>query len=212
MATDALPRRGAEQQGSAGAPAAAVLLAAAAQGDQRAWDAIVDRYGGLVWAVARSHRLDRADAGDVAQTVWLRLVENLGRIRDPDRLAGWLATTARHECLRLLRRSGREAPHSSESPDEATPPEDSPEWQVLASERRRVVAAAVAGLTPRCRDLLRILSASPDLSYAEVSAALGMPVGSIGPTRARCLEHLRRRLVRDGLLPQSDGERGGGPA
>src|SRR5206468_5582762 len=86
------------------------LVRAAAGGDEAAWNALVDRFSSLVWATARAHRLSRDDAADVAQTTWLRLVEHLDRIREPERLGAWLATTARHESLRVIRRGGREQP------------------------------------------------------------------------------------------------------
>ena len=185
----------------------AELVAAAHDGDRGAWDELVARFGGLVWAVARAHRLDSADAADVAQTVWLRLVENLGRLRDPEHLGGWLRTTTRHECLRVLRRGGREFPDSDSQADRlAVPAEQSPEMQLLAGERDRVVWTAVSALSDRCRSLLRVLACAPEASYAEISASLGLPVGSIGPTRARCLEHLRRGLEAVGYLtPAPEG-------
>lgn len=184
------------------------LVAAADGGDGGAWDELVGRYSGLVWAVARAHRLDSADAADVCQTVWLRLVENLGRLRDPEHLGGWLRTTTRHECLRVLRRGAREFPDDDAQRDVASPPEQSPEMQLLAGERDRLVWSAVSGLSERCRSLLRVLACAPEASYAEISASLGLPVGSIGPTRARCLDHLRRRLEDIGYLasaPEGNG-------
>jgi RNA polymerase sigma factor (sigma-70 family) len=183
--------------GSAGT---ADLVAAARDGDGAAWDALVERYCGLVWAVARAHRLGQADAADVSQTVWLRLVENLGRIRDPDHLGGWLRTTTRNECLRVLRRGGREFPDDDAQQDLPADRADSPEDRLLAGERDRVVWRAVSGLSERCRELLRVLAYSPDASYADISSSLGLPVGSIGPTRARCLAHLRKGLEGVGYL------------
>jgi RNA polymerase sigma factor (sigma-70 family) len=182
------------------APTTADLVAAAHHGDSAAWDTLVGRYSALVWAVARAHRLGPADAADVTQTVWLRLVENLGRLREPEHLGGWLRTTTRNESLRVLRRAGREIPDDDAQQDVPTPPEDSPELQLLAGERDRLVWTALAGLTDRCRRLLRVLAYSPDASYAEISATLGLPVGSIGPTRARCLGFLRRGLEDVGYL------------
>lgn len=181
------------------------LVAAAAQGDQGAWTEIVARYTRLVWAVTRAHRLGPADAADVTQTVWLRLVEHLGRLREPEHLGGWLTTTTRHECLRVLRRSGRELPDTEVGADVPGDPTDSPEWLLLSAESRRLVWLALGRLTPRCQSLLRALSAAPEASYADVSAALEIPIGSIGPTRARCLQHLRQQLGRDGAL-NDDGE------
>ena len=174
------------------------LVRAAGEGDQGAWNALVDRYSGLVWHVARGHRLGDADASDVAQTVWLRLVESLPRLREPAAVGGWLATTARNESLRLLRRSGREVVEADLGL-EATPADDtySPEAVLEAAERRDLVRRALDLLPLRCRTLLRALAFGPDDSYADISAALDMPVGSIGPTRGRCLDRLRQGLRAD---------------
>jgi RNA polymerase sigma factor (sigma-70 family) len=181
----------------------AALVAAAVDGDQVAWDALVSRYGGLVWSIARSHRLGPADAADVSQTVWLRLVEHLRSLRDPEHVGGWLATTTRHECLRVIRRAGRELPNDDAAVEIPISPDESPEWLVLSDESRRLVWLALTRLSQRCQTLLRALSAAPDASYAEIAAALDMPIGSIGPTRMRCLEHLRRQLVSDGAMSET---------
>jgi RNA polymerase sigma factor (sigma-70 family) len=158
----------------------------------------VERYSGLVWSVARGHRLGDADASDVAQTVWLRLVESLPRLREPAAVGGWLATTARNESLRLLRRSGREVVEADLGLD-GTPADDaySPEAVLEARERRDLVRHALDRLSLRCQTLLRALAYSSDNSYADISAALDMPVGSIGPTRGRCLDRLRQGLRAD---------------
>jgi RNA polymerase sigma factor (sigma-70 family) len=176
------------------------LVAAAARGDNAAWDALVARYAALVWSVARSHRLDHADAADMSQTVWLRLLEHLDQLREPAALAGWLRTTAHHECLRLHRRRDREVPDPLLDDERAADPVSSPELLLLDDERDRLVWAAVARLSERCRRLLRVLAADPDAGYAEVSAAAGLPIGSIGPSRARCLDALRRGLEASGYL------------
>jgi RNA polymerase sigma factor (sigma-70 family) len=170
----------------------AELLAAASSGDRSAWNALVDRYARLVWSVARGFALSAADAADVSQTTWLRLVENLGRLRDPEHLGAWLATTARHECLRILRRSGRELVGVDDLDVEAGEP--TPEKVVLDRERDRLLWRSLGEISQRCQVLLRSLATVPPPSYHEVSAALGMPIGSIGPTRARCLENLKKRL------------------
>ncbi len=184
----------------------AVLVRDAGSGDQGAWSALVERYSGLVWNVARSYRLGHADAADVAQTVWLRLVESLPRLREPEAVAGWLATTTRNESLRTIRRAGRETPNETiDLVDRPTDDAHSPEAIVELGEQRQLVATALDRLSQRCRTLLRVLAYTPDRSYAEVSEALGMPVGSIGPTRGRCLERLRRELVIDGALPAGEG-------
>jgi RNA polymerase sigma factor (sigma-70 family) len=173
------------------------LVAAATAGDQRAWDALVERYTSLLWAIARSYRLPPADAADVVQTTWLRLVEHLERIADPDRLPGWLATTARRECLRLLRHADREV-YSATGVRDA--PDDAPalDAALLADERDAILWTAFARLDEVCQRLLRVLSTDPPPSYAIVAAALDMKIGSIGPTRARCLAKLRQ------LLPVSE--------
>lgn len=167
------------------------LIRAASDGDERAWGTIVDRFAGLVWATARAHRLSSADAADVAQTTWLRLVENLDRIKDPERLGAWLATTARHECLRVIRGRTRELPTDEPDLFEA-PVEDAVDRRLLTDERDRALRRAFATLGERCQALLRLLASPEPPSYVEIGAALDMPVGAIGPTRARCLEKLRR--------------------
>jgi RNA polymerase sigma factor (sigma-70 family) len=160
----------------------------------------VEHYAGLVWHVARGHRLGDADAADVVQTVWLRLVESLPRLREPAAVGGWLATTARNESLRQLRRSGREVVEADiDLTLVSTPADDaySPEAVLDAHERRDLVRRALDGLSQRCQTLLRALAYSPDVSYADISTALDMPVGSIGPTRGRCLDRLRQGLRAD---------------
>jgi RNA polymerase sigma factor (sigma-70 family) len=162
---------------------------AAAAGDSGAWNALVGRFGRLVWAITRAHRLSDADAADVSQTAWLRLVEHLDRLRDPERVGSWLAATTRNECLRVLRLSGRQIPSADDLlADEETP---SAAAELFVSERNAAVWRAFQTLSPRCRLLLQIVVASPPPTYDEVAAALGVPVGSIGPTRARCLDRLR---------------------
>ena len=169
----------------------AALVHAAADGDRAAWDALVDRYNGLVWSVARSHRLSAVDASDVVQTTWLRLVEHLGRLQDPERVGAWLATTARRECLRTLRHSARMVV-SEEPPEQVTEPQL--DAALLVEERDRALWQAFAAMPERCQRLLRILMADPPPSYHDVAETLTMPVGSIGPTRARCLDRLRALL------------------
>ncbi len=171
------------------------LVEAARKGDQSAWDEIVDRYGSRVWAVARAHRLSSADAEDVFQVTFLRLVTHIDTIREPNRVGAWLATTARFECLTVLRRRGRAVPSSNDevldAPDPLLPSADS---RLLADERSAELHAALARLSEPCQRLLRLLMADPEPSYEEVGRALEMPIGSIGPTRGRCLKHLRREL------------------
>lgn len=181
------------------------LVRAAAKGDRAAWDGLVERFGGLVWSIARAYRLSAADAGDVSQTAWLRLVENLDRIREPDRAGAWLAATTRNECLRIIRRSGRQVPTDMDAEvDLADTTATPPDAGLLASERDEALWQAFAGISERCQVLLRMLITDPPASYDEIGAALGMPIGSIGPTRARCLEHLRRKTGITGGLGVSD--------
>jgi RNA polymerase sigma factor (sigma-70 family) len=171
----------------------AELVFAAADGDSSAWDELVDRYARLVWSVARGFSLSTADASDVSQTTWLKLVEHLGRLREPEHLGGWLATTARHECLRVLRKSGREfvVPDTDFDRESGEP---TPEAVVLDTERDRLLWLSLGEIPQRCQVLLRALADAPPASYQELAAALKMPIGSIGPTRSRCLDQLRKRL------------------
>lgn len=179
------------------------LVRAAARGDGAAWTAIVEHFSGLVWAITRGYRLGSADAADVFQTTWLRLAEHLDRITSPERLGAWLATTARRESLRVARASARSVPvHDATLVGLGHIDDHSPEQAVLDaeqamldSERARQLWRAFRELSARCQQLLRVLMASPSPSYAEVGAALGMPVGSIGPSRARCLDRLRRAMA-----------------
>ena len=170
----------------------------AAAGDKDAWDEIVESFSGLAWSVATSHRLGPADAAEVVQTTWQRLLEHLDRIREPERLGGWLATTARRESLRMLRLRARELPTEDEAAfgrrlDQSPTPEEA----VLDRDRDRRLWCAFAQLSERCQRLLRlvVLVAPP---YTEVALALDMPIGSIGPTRARCLGQLRKLLADGG--------------
>jgi RNA polymerase sigma factor (sigma-70 family) len=179
-----------------------VVLAEAATGDQYAWDCLVSRYTKLVWSAVRSYRLDAADAADAVQTTWLRLVEHLDRLEDPERLAGWLVTTVRRECLRILRRQSRETPHAPDasvldSPDPAEPVDSGR----IRADRDAQLWAAFERLPDRCQQLLRVLMSSPSPSYGTVSQALSIPVGSIGSARARCLARLRMLLNQTEALP-----------
>jgi RNA polymerase sigma factor (sigma-70 family) len=178
------------------------LVARAKDGDPQAWNALVERYARLVWSICRQYRLDSADAEDVAQNVWLRLVDRLDGIRDPAAIASWLATTTRRECCQMLR-TARRPQAAWPGPDaEAIPDEQArtAEQELLAAERHAALREALAHLTPRDQQLLAILTADPAVPYAEISARLGIPVGSIGPTRGRCLDKLRRYPAIAGLI------------
>ena len=175
-------------------PVVTDLVTRARSGDKQAWDALVERYASLIWSICRRHRLADADADDVGQSVWLQLVEHLDKVRDPAALPGWLATTTRRECARVLR--AVRGPHAAGyAVDAETVPDDQAqmaEQQVLVSERHAALREAFTHLPPAYQRLISMLIADPPLPYAEISARLGIPVGSIGPTRGRCLDKLRR--------------------
>jgi RNA polymerase sigma factor (sigma-70 family) len=172
------------------------LLERVGRGEVEAWDELVGRFAGLVWSVARSFRLGRAATDDVVQTVWLRLAEHSGRIREPDRLAAWLATTTRNEALRVIRQSSRIAGSASDEVfDRAEPTTPSVDERVVDLDDRAQVMAAFRQLTEQDQQLLRLLCAVPPIDYETIAEILGRPIGSIGPTRARCLERLRRLMA-----------------
>ncbi|MFD0687943.1 RNA polymerase sigma factor [Actinomadura fibrosa] len=174
-------------------PTVVALVNRAGAGDQDAWNDLVDRYAPLVWSVCRRFRLGAADADDVGQSVWLRLVEHLPRLRDPAALPGWLATTTRRECLRVVRAQQRKERIEQPLDTYMTPGEQDAlvEHEVLAAERNMLLRTAFGQLPEHCRRLLALLMQDPPLSYAEISARLDTSIGSIGPTRARCLQRLR---------------------
>lgn len=166
------------------------LVLGAKRGDQAAWDALVARFGVTIRAVARRHRLSQADQDDVAQRTWLLLVEHLHSIRDPRALAQWLATTARRECLRVLEASRREIP-VDDLPAEQSDPGLVHE-EAARAERGAALRRAVDVLPGRQRTLMRTLLAHPNSTFDEMSSALGIPRGSLGPTHGRCVARLRR--------------------
>jgi RNA polymerase sigma factor (sigma-70 family) len=186
------------------------LVTRARHGDKRAWDVLIMRYAPLVWSICRRYRLGDADAEDVGQSVWLRLVDQLDKIRDPAALPGWLATVTRRECLRVLRAvpgplTARHSPDAETIPDEQA---GTAEQELLAAERHTALRAAFSDLPPSDRRLIRLLIQDPPVSYTEISAQLGIPIGSIGPTRRRCLDKLRRHPAIAALI-SADGS---GPA
>ena len=180
-------------------PTPTELVTAALQGDRSAWDAIVDRYNRLVWSVVRSFRLGDASSADVSQTVWLRLVENLDRIRDPERLPSWLAATARNEALRTLRSQQRTVPTEFDFELEDASIGDFDET-LIRDERLSVLGAAFKQISDDCKQLLRLLATDPPLDYDTVAELIGRPKGSIGPTRARCITKLNRVMEGRGDL------------
>jgi RNA polymerase sigma factor (sigma-70 family) len=170
----------------------ALLVGRAAEGDKQAWERLVDQYHRLIWSITGEFRLVESDADDVAQTTWLRLLEHIDRLEYPDRVSSWLAVTARHECLRSLARHKkvmlRQDHDELDTADMHAPDVDE---RLLADERAQVVREAMSSLPSRWQQLLEMLMADPPASYAEISDQLGLPVGSIGPTRGRCLARLR---------------------
>ena len=168
------------------------LVTRARHGDQQAWNTLVERYAPLMWSICRRYRLSRADTDDVSQTVWLRLVAHLDQIRDPSALAGWIATTTSRECGQA-RGAARPFPtarleaDTGDIPDGAEPAEA----LLLAAERRAALRQALTSLPPACQQLLAMLTEDPPVPYAQISARLGIPAGSIGPTRQRCLQKVR---------------------
>jgi RNA polymerase sigma factor (sigma-70 family) len=175
------------------------LVGAAATGDEHAWKALVEKFNGLLWAVAHAHRLYNADAADVVQVTWLRLLEQLGRIRNPSRVGAWLATTARRECLRVLRDSER-VTCFDEDAHECQSEELGPDDVLLEQERDGALWQGFTRLRTSDQDLLRLLVAEPRRPYDEIAAALDMSIGSIGPTRQRALDRLRTELDGQGVL------------
>jgi RNA polymerase sigma factor (sigma-70 family) len=171
------------------------LVTGARNGDSEAWDEIVERYASLIWSICRRHRLDDADTEDVGQVVWLRLMSQLGKLRDPAALPGWLATTTRRECLQVLYATSR-LPQATEPVMDAENIPDTQavlaEEEVLLAERQAALRTALSELPASYQELIVLLSADPPVPYAEISAKLGIPIGSIGPTRRRCLARLRR--------------------
>jgi RNA polymerase sigma factor (sigma-70 family) len=190
------------------------LVGAAASGDERAWRDLVDRYTPLLATVIRRFGLTTAETQDVAQTVWLRLVEHLGGLREPRALPMWLITTGRRECLRCLSERRRTVPYDPLDPSwQASPAEDlEPDADLLRAERHEVLLAGLAELPAPLRDLLLLLTQDPPLSYAEISQRTGIRVGSIGPTRGRALERLRETfavrelMARPARMPVAAGE------
>ena len=180
--------------------AVTALVMRASSGDKQAWDTLTERYAPLIWSICRKYRLGRADADDVGQSVWLYLVDHLDQIRDPAALPGWLATTTHRECLRVVT-AARKSERLGTGLDDALQFVDHTmiDEEYLMAERNAALRAAFAELPPLCQRLLTMLTSDPPSSYAEISATMQIPVGSIGPRRARCLERLRKSAVLAGL-------------
>jgi len=183
----------------------ATLLEAAAEGDDRAWSELVGRFHGLLWGTARACGLSEADAADVTQTTWLRLAEHLGRITEPEALPGWLVTTTRREAIRVSKRARRPIPSVLLGAIDLGDDRSAADL-VVRAERHQELRTAFRRLGERCRLLLAMLSADARDSYEEISTQVDIPVGSIGPTRRRCLTKLAQ-LLADGTVSRT-GKRG----
>ena len=192
----------------------AVLVAAALDHDEAAWEALVRRYEPLIASYTRRYRLSAADAADVSQTVWSRVVGHLGRLRDARALPGWISATTAHACLDVVTRQRRTVcvdptvlanPTRQHAAVVADPVERAEiDAALVRHERDRAIREGLAELTPSQRELLLLLVAEPPMSYLQISALLGVPVGSIGPTRARCLEKLgRTQAIRRLIAPDA---------
>jgi RNA polymerase sigma factor (sigma-70 family) len=188
-------------------PRVADLVTRARDGDQQAWDALVERYAPLIWSICRRYRLSCADAEDVGQVVWLRLVDHLDNLRDPVALPGWLVTTTRRECFRVQRAACRQSAGSQVLEAENIPDEQAAmaDHELLAAERHAALREAFAALPPSGQRLIALLLEDPPVSYSEISARQGIPVGSIGPTRRRCLDKLRRYPAMAALINTDTG-------
>jgi len=170
------------------------LVTRAKKGDKQAWDALVEQYAPLIWSICHRRRLTSADADDVGQRVWLQLVSQLDKVRDPATLPGWLATTTQRECGKI-RRPTRRSQTLARVLDAGHIPDQQArtvEHDLLKAERHRALHEAFTRLPPSCQQLIALLIEDPPVPYAQISARLGIPVGSIGPTRNRCLDKLRR--------------------
>lgn len=185
-------------------PSVVALVRRASGGDQSAWDEIIERYAPLVYTICARYRLSNHDVEDVGQNVWLLLVEQLGKLREPAALPGWLATTTARECLRVVTAASRAERVGTGLDDSLQFVDDTViDEEILMAERNALLRAAFAELPQRCQQLLSMLISDPPHSYAEIHEQLEIPVGSIGPQRARCLDRLRKS---DAFIELAEGE------
>lgn len=194
MSTATNPSRTHDSSRKRDDPVVAELVNRARTGERQAWDALVERYAPLIWSICRNHQLDAADTENAAQSIWLKLLDHLGSLCDPATLPGWLATTTRRECDRILRATPRPC-GAGYAPATETIPDDHArmaEQDLLAAGRHAALREAFGQLAPSCQQLIALLIHDPALSDAQISARLDIPVGSIGPNRRRCLDKLRR--------------------
>jgi RNA polymerase sigma factor (sigma-70 family) len=188
-------------------PSVTDLVIRARAGDKQAWNALVERYAPLVWSICRRYRLSLADAEDVGQSVWLRLVRHLGTVRDPAALPGWLATTTRRECGRIL--GAARGPYALgqllDAENISENPASTVDQELLTAERHAALREAFTCLEPTCQQLMAMLIEDPPVPYAEISVRLSIPISSIGPTRGRCLDKLRRHPAIAALIDAEAG-------
>jgi RNA polymerase sigma factor (sigma-70 family) len=170
------------------------LLLGISDGNPAAWDEILRRYGEVVRRTVRSFRLQEADALDATQMTWMRLAENTDRVQFPERLGGWLATTARRECLYILRQARLGPNFTDVAPETVSEPSAGPEQRTIDAHTTRTLRKLIDELSPHRRSLIRMLFTDNHCSYAEVAHITGIPPGGIGPTRARALRQLRDKL------------------
>jgi RNA polymerase sigma factor (sigma-70 family) len=175
----------------------AELVQRAAVGDELAWRRLIDLYGPVLRHVSSTYRLGDAEAADAVATAWFKLVQHIGSLRDGCAVQGWLVTTVRRECLARARARSRERPVADfRGVDEPVHVVDFDRW-LAGADRRRIVQTALMELSEPQRQLIAMLFADPPPSYAEISASLGVPIGSIGPTRSRLLDKLRQALLQE---------------
>lgn len=179
----------------------AALVLACRRGDARSWEALIEKYKRLIYAIPKRARLDDDQAADVFQMVFSKLVENLDKIEQPERLQAWLVTTARRETIRLINESRRTVSVTSDDEDAPDPLDSIADTNPLPDEVlerlqfQQRIRAGMDAIDERCRNLLQWLYGEVDApSYAEIAARLGIPEGSIGPTRARCVEKLKKSV------------------
>jgi RNA polymerase sigma factor (sigma-70 family) len=168
------------------------LVTRAKNGNSQAWNALVERYSPLIWSICRKYGIGGPAAEDVAQCVWLYLVKNLENLREPAALPGWLATTAERECGRVRRALSALPGNGQALKDMLDEQTAAVENNLLVAERHAALREAFANLPPADQQLIALLIADPPVPYVEISARLGIPVGSIGPNRRRCLDKMRR--------------------
>jgi RNA polymerase sigma factor (sigma-70 family) len=175
-------------------PRATALMTRAANGDKQAWDALVERYAPLIWSICRRYQLSSADTVGIGQAIWLQFMEQLGKVRNPAPLSGWLATTTQRECGKV-RRTAHEPRAAGKALAAETIPDDqtgNAENELLLAERHATLREALTRLPPCCQQLIALLAADPPIPDAQISAKLGIPADSIGSRRSRCLDKLRR--------------------